>query len=71
MAVEENNSNKMDKTYNEVNEIRAVMNAIIIKRKIKLMGDLLRHDRFITMEGEINGKRIRGRPYKSFFTETV
>jgi len=55
---------------NEVNERRAMMNAIM-ERKIKLIGHQLRHNKFITiiMEGKINGKRTRERPRKSFFEE--
>jgi hypothetical protein len=55
---------------NEINEERTVMNTIM-KRTIKLIGHLLRHNVFITiiMEGKIEGKRSRGRPRKSFFEE--
>ena len=55
---------------NEINEERTVMNTII-KRTIKLIGHLLRHNVFITifMEGKIEGKRYRRRPRKSFFEE--
>jgi len=52
---------------NEVDEKRTVMNTIM-KRKIKLIGQLLRHNVFITIiiEGKIAGKRTRGRPCKTF-----
>jgi len=42
----------------EVNERRALMNTIM-KRKVKLIGHLIRHNEFITiiMEGKIDGKR--------------
>lgn len=42
------------------------------EKKIKLIGHILRYNRFITaivMKGKINGKRIRRRPSKSFFEE--
>jgi hypothetical protein len=54
----------------EINEERTVMNTIL-KRRIKLIGHLLRHNVFITifMEGKIEGKRYRRRPRKSFFEE--
>jgi hypothetical protein len=52
---------------NEINEERTVMNTII-KRTIKLIGHLLRHNVFIIkiMERKIEGKRSRGRLCKSF-----
>jgi hypothetical protein len=42
-----------------------------MKRKIKLVGHLLKYNEFITiiMEGKIDGKGTRGRPRKFFLRE--
>jgi hypothetical protein len=54
----------------EFNKKRTMINTII-KKKIKLIGYLLRHNEIniIVIKGKINGKRIRGRQRKSFFEE--
>lgn len=55
---------------NEVNEKRTMRNAIM-KRKIILIGHLPSCNQFITVitKEKINGKRINGRPRKSFLEE--
>lgn len=52
-----------------VKEIRITMK-VIMNIKIKLIEHLLRHVVFIAKRtGDLNGKRTRGRPHKSFFKE--
>lgn len=56
----------------EVNE-RRIMIITIMKRKIRLMGYLLRHNEFITnkIKGKINGRRPGERSCKFFFEEIL
>lgn len=54
----------------EIKEKRSLMQRIM-KRKIKLIGHLLRHNTFITniIEGKMEGRRPRGRPRKMYFED--
>lgn len=52
----------------EIGEGRNIINTIM-KRKIKLIGYLIKHNNFVTniLEGKIMGKRLRRRPRQSYF----
>jgi hypothetical protein len=56
----------------EDNETRTMVNTTM-KRKIKLIEHLLRHNEFITIitDGKTNGKKTLGRPHKSFFEKVL
>ncbi|KAI5755057.1 hypothetical protein M8J77_013699 [Diaphorina citri] len=61
-----------EKILEEIGEERNLMKTLM-KRKIKLVGHLLRHNDFITniLEGKVEGRRPRGRPRKSYFEDIM
>ena len=54
----------------EIEEKRNIMTSLM-RRKVKLVGHLLRHNNFITniIEGKVAGRRPRGRPRKSYLED--
>lgn len=62
---------KRNETILEEIEERRNLITSIMKRKVKLVGHLLRHNEFITniIEGRVLGRRPRGRPWKSYFDD--
>lgn len=59
-----------DTILQEIGEERNIITAIM-KREMKLIGHLLKHNDFVTniLEGNIMGKRSRRRPRQSFFND--
>ncbi|KAI5734042.1 hypothetical protein M8J77_001775 [Diaphorina citri] len=59
-----------ERVLEEVGESRQLIKTIE-KRKIKLIGHIIRHNNFITniFEGKIQGKKTRGRPRKQYFKD--
>ena len=59
-----------EEVLQRINEKRNLMDTIE-KRRGKMIGHLIRHDRFINniMEGKIEGKRGRGRPRLSYISQ--
>jgi len=56
----------------EINENRELLK-VIAKRKIKLLGHVLRHNNFLQniFEGKVLGKKTRGRPRMAFLKNTI